>query len=93
MTSRTIINVICALIGAAGGATLALLGRQHPEWALQHPGSILLAAVGVALLAGLAVQVRMNRAQRDHERRAEAFRLSMIARFAPDRLEVEQSAR
>jgi hypothetical protein len=67
--------------------------HSHQRWALQHPG-VLFAAGGAAVAAALlAIQLRMNVAERDHQARAETFRLAMLAQFAPELLERELAER
>lgn len=73
-------------IGVAMGGALAAAAARHPRWAFLHVGTIML--VGLAVVAAVLayVQIAMNGVARDHEDREEAFRIAMLAEFAPDRL-------
>lgn len=77
------------LIGAAGGGIFGLMAVQNPTWVAQHPGTILAALATIVIATCMYVQMRMNRVVAAHEGREEAFRLAMLAIYAPELLDTQ----
>ena len=72
-------NGLALVSGMALGAVGARFALDNPEWVATHPGTLLAAAVGLLCGALAVVQVRMNRHERGHELRLQAFAEAMIA--------------
>ncbi len=84
-------NAFWAAIGVVIGMGAGLLATSHPDWVLQHPGTILLGGAAMLLVSMRLVSRRMAAFERGHDARAEAFRIAMLEQYAPHLLDAEAS--
>jgi hypothetical protein len=82
-------NALFLMIGLSIGMLAAQQSKLHAGWLLQHPGMVLAGAGALVCATWLVVERHMRRAAADSDRREEAFRLAMLAQFAPEQLERE----
>lgn len=92
MTISPLRSAMYLTLGLVVGMGAGALASSNPGWVVQHPGTILLVLLGLATAAAAMVQRRMNRFERGHEQRSDAFRLAMLAQYAPELLERELAA-